>query len=77
LRTKEKKEVDFLLEVDGLPTCMLEVKTSSSGISPTLRYFHKKYDIPAIQLVKNLSLERVDNGIEVRSVFNYLSKLVM
>lgn len=77
LRTKEKKEVDFVLEIDGSPVCMLEVKLSSSVVSQTLRYFHKKYNIPAIQVVKNLSLERVDNGIEIRKAFNYLSQLEM
>ena len=77
LRTKEKKEVDFVLEVEGSPVCMLEVKLSSSVVSKTLRYFHRKYDIPAIQVVKNLSLERVDNGIEIRKAFKYLSKLEM
>jgi predicted AAA+ superfamily ATPase len=77
LRTKEKKEVDFVLEIDGSPVCMLEVKLSSSVVSQTLRYFHRKYDIPAIQVVKNLSLERVDDGIEIRKAFNYLSKLEM
>ncbi len=77
LRTKEKKEVDFVLEVEGSPVCMLEVKLSSSVISKTLRYFHRKYDIPAVQVVKKLSLERVDNGIEIRKAFKYLSKLEM
>ena len=77
LRTKEKKEVDFVLEIEGSPACMLEVKLSSSVVSKTLRYFHRKYDIPAIQVVKNLSLERVDNGIEIRKAFKYLSKLEM
>ncbi len=77
LRTKEKKEVDFVLEIEGSPACMLEVKLSSSVVSKTLRYFHRKYDIPAIQVVKNISLERVDNGIEIRKAFKYLSKLEM
>ena len=77
LRTKEKKEVDFVLEIEGSPVCMLEVKLSSSVVSQTLRYFHRKYDIPAVQVVKNLSLERVDDGIEIRKAFNYLTKLEM
>ena len=77
LRTKEKKEVDFVLEIEGSPACMLEVKLSSSVVSKTLRYFHRKYDIPAIQVVKNLSLEHIDNGIEIRKAFKYLSKLEM
>ena len=77
LRTKEKKEVDFVLVVEGKPTIMLEIKLSDSEISPTLRYFYKKYRIPAIQLVKNLRLERVENGIEIRKAYSYLRNLEM
>ncbi|MEE9424707.1 MAG: DUF4143 domain-containing protein [Methylococcales bacterium] len=77
LRTKEKKEVDFVLVVEGKPVSMLEIKLSDSEISPTLRYFYKKYRIPAIQLVKNMRLERVENGIEIRKAYRYLRNLEM
>lgn len=77
LRTKEKKEVDFVLVIAGEPSLMIEVKLSDSEISPTLRYFHEKYHIPATQLVKNLQVERVDNGIECRRALNFLASLVM
>jgi len=75
LRTKEKKEVDFVLVVENEPVSMLEVKLSDSQISPTLRHFHKRYGIPAIQLVKNLRLEQVVDGIELRKASSYLSSL--
>ncbi len=77
LRTKEKKEVDFVLVVENKPVSMLEVKLSDTDISPTLRYFHKRYGIPAIQLVKNLQLEQVVDGIELRKAGRYLSNLEM
>jgi predicted AAA+ superfamily ATPase len=77
LRTKEKKEVDFVLVIDGKLVSMLEIKLSDSELSPTLRYFYKKYQIPAIQLVKNLRLERVENGIEIRKAYRYLRNLEM
>ena len=77
LRTKEKKEVDFVLVVDGEPISMLEVKLSDAAVSPTLRYFHNKYGIPGTQLVKHLALERVDNGIECRQAWRYLKSLMM
>ena len=77
LRTKEKKEVDFVLVVENEPVSMLEVKLSDADISPTLRYFHKRYGIPAIQLVKNLQLEQVVDGIELRIASRYLSNLEM
>ncbi|MBU1537845.1 ATP-binding protein [Myxococcota bacterium] len=75
LRTKDKKEVDFVLVVDEEPLAMLEVKLSDSRVSPELRNFHDRYGIRGIQLVKNLHRERVDHGIEVRSVLNYLKSL--
>lgn len=54
---------------------MIEVKLSDSEISPTLLYFHKKYQIAAIQLVKNLQMERISNGIELRKAYSYLKDL--
>lgn len=77
LRTKEKKEVDFVLVVENKAVSMLEVKLSDAEISPTLRYFHKRYGIPAIQLVKNLKLEQVVEGIELRIASRFLRNLEM
>jgi len=77
LRTREKKEVDFVLVIENEPVSMLEVKLSDTDISATLRYFHKRYGIPAIQLVKNLRLERVVDGILLRKASRYLSELEM
>ena len=75
LRTKEQKEVDFVLVVDGEPLQMLEIKLSDASVSPALRYFYDRYQIPAVQLVKNLRHERLDKGIEVRRAYEYLSQL--
>jgi len=50
---------------------------TSREISPSLRYFHRKYNLPAIQIVKNLKHEQVDNGIEIRRTGDYLSQLKM
>ena len=75
MRTKEQKEIDFVLVIDEEPVQMLEIKLSDSSMSPSLRYFYKKYNIPAVQLVKNLKHERLDNGIEVRRALDYLSQL--
>ena len=38
---------------------------------------NKRYGIPAVQLVKNLQLEQVVDGIELRKASRYLSKLEM
>jgi predicted AAA+ superfamily ATPase len=77
LRTKEKKEVDFVLEQDLQIEKIIEVKLSDSTLSKTLIYFSHKYNLSAIQLVKNLRNERVEKGIEVRKGFNYLKSLYL
>ncbi len=41
LRTKEKREVDFLVTRDGSPWFLVEVKTSNAPLSPHLGYFQK------------------------------------
>lgn len=76
-RTKEKKEIDFVLVIAGVPVQLLEVKLSNPKVSPELRYFYKKYNIPAVQLVKNLRQERVDDGIHVRKALSYLRELAL
>jgi len=77
LRTKEKKEVDFALVIDNEPVTLIEAKQSETDISPSLRYFHQKYGIPAIQLVRYLRQERMVDGIELRRAFDYLRGLVL
>lgn len=39
LRDREKREVDFLTVTDGKPEYMIEVKSSESDLSSSLRYF--------------------------------------
>ena len=75
LHTKEKQEVDFALIHDQKIEKMIEVKYSDAAISPALQYFHAKYDIPAVQLVKELKRERVDQGIEVLHALSFLKFL--
>ena len=77
LRTKEKKEVDFVLEIDHRVEKIIEVKLSDASLSKTLTYFSQKYQLAAMQLVKNLRNERMEKGIEIRKGFNYLKELYM
>ena len=49
LRTKEKKEVDFLVTKDDKPWLMVEAKSSGAdSLSPTLLYFQQQLDVPHI-----------------------------
>jgi len=77
LRTKEKKEVDFLMLSEGEPPSLIEVKLTDNKISPSLKYFHEKYDMPAIQLVKNLRQQKVSGKIALRRGDDFLRELKM
>ena len=75
LHTKEKHEVDFALVRDKKIERMIEVKYADHSINPSLRYFHDKYRIPAIQVVKELKREKVEHGIEIVHGLNFLQSL--
>ena len=77
LRTKEKKEVDFVLVEDGKPELIVEVKLSDSTISPALHYFNKKYGMSAVQLVKNTNIERMVEGVALRRAAGFLKELAL
>jgi predicted AAA+ superfamily ATPase len=74
IRTKDGREVDFCYVSDGKPRYLMEAKLSDSSISKNLHYFCSHYNIPGIQLVKNLKRERQE-GIEVRSASAWLAGL--
>ena len=62
LRTKDKKEVDFILTKKGNPHLMIEVKTKDSAFSKNLIYFYDKYGIAGKQLCLNLKRQRQVKG---------------
>jgi predicted AAA+ superfamily ATPase len=75
LQTKERKEVDFALVCDQQIEKIIEVKYSDPVISPHFRYFHEKYKLPAVQLVKELKREKIEQGIEMMEAANFLKTL--
>ncbi len=77
LHTKERQEVDFALICDQRVEKMIEVKYSETVPSPALYYFHEKYQIPGLQIVKELKRERVDRGIQILNAANFLKSLVL
>jgi predicted AAA+ superfamily ATPase len=76
LKTKDGKEVDFaMVNAKNELTQIVEAKVSDDTISPALRYFGDKYHIPAVQVVKDLRLERKDGLlIEVRKAEKFLAE---
>ena len=76
LRTKEGKEIDFLISKNGKPEQFLEVKLSESKPSNSLRYFAERFEnTEFIQLVHNLNNEQDINKIKIRKAGEWLANL--
>lgn len=77
LRTKEKKEVDFAVAVEDEPPLLIEAKLSDRDLNPSLRYFHEKYGLPAVQVVCHLRQESMAGDIPIRRALDFLRELKM
>jgi predicted AAA+ superfamily ATPase len=76
LKTKENKEVDFIISDDkNIPVEIIEAKFSDDNFSKTLIYFGEKYNIKGTQVVFNLKNEKSFNNISIRSAEKYLEDL--
>ena len=76
LRTKEKKEIDFVLAENRSLRTLIEVKTADSMPAPVLFYFHKRLDaVKAVQLVQHLRQPQSAGGVQVVSAAEWLSGL--
>ncbi|NGX52058.1 MAG: hypothetical protein KR126chlam5_00351 [Candidatus Anoxychlamydiales bacterium] len=75
LHTKEKHEVDFALVKDDKIEKIIEVKNRNHTISKNLYYFKEKYNLTAIQVVKELKREKMQNGVKVMRGLNFLKNL--
>jgi hypothetical protein len=75
LRTKDGKEVDFVMVEKGRPTLMIEVKTSDRELAPGLAFFHDRYAIPGVQLVGDLRVESESKGLAILRAFDWLEQL--
>jgi len=75
-RTKDGKEIDFLVKVEQ-NIYLIEVKTSETKISKNFAYFAKYFDnLKCIQLVKNLDREYSNQqGYQVCKLIDWLAKI--
>ncbi len=78
LRTKEGKEVDFCLtnssnEIEKI----IEVKKANNKLDPNLKYFASKYNLKALQVVKDLGQEKTLNHISIVKAENFLQNLFL
>ncbi len=77
IRTKEKKEVDFLVAEALTPLQLIEVKRSDISVTKNLRMFSEKYHIPGVQIVRNTTIDRVNrDGIVVQNMAHFLRSLL-
>lgn len=76
LKTKDGKEIDFILSKDDLPDKFIEVKLSNSKIDPNLKYFTNRYpNVESIQLVHNLKQEEMRDSIQLLIASKWLANL--
>ena len=79
LRNKDKKEIDFCITTDDIPSLMVEVKWKDESLSSNFEIFKKFFpQIKMIQITKNLRREKTfPNGAEIRAAHNWLSNLCL
>lgn len=76
-RTRDGKEIDFIVVIDNIPRYMLEVKYADEKPSKHFQYFAKYFpQAQKIQLVKEIKHEQIfADGVEVRSLVTWLSNI--
>lgn len=77
LRTKEGKELDFLITKNNKPYFLIEVKWTDTTPAPGFSYFKTYFaGVKQIQLVKELSREATyPDGLEIRALIPWLTNL--
>ncbi len=74
LRDKEGREVDFITQIDNRPFELIEVKTSDSTISTSLKYYSEKLKPKyTVQIVGNLDRPFHKDGILVTNPIDYFT----
>lgn len=77
LRTKDGKEIDFLIVINNTPTHMLEIKYSDLTPNKHFQYFTNYFpSAKKIQLVREINRELTfPNGLEIRNVIPWLTNI--
>lgn len=76
IRTRDGKEIDFVLTRDGKLTHLIEVKLSDDSVSAALRLFAGKTpEAEACQLVQNLRREQQKDGVSILTAGKWLAGL--
>lgn len=74
LRTKDGKELDFLILQDNHPTHLIEVKNADDTPASEFSYYKKYFNpIKQLQLVRELKREKTyPDGLEIRQLIAWL-----
>jgi uncharacterized protein len=76
LRDAGKREVDFLMTLEGRPWFAVECKTTDLHASPALRYFGERLDIPHLYQVHLQGRKDIlDGGVRVMPAARFLCAL--
>ncbi|MBI4684666.1 MAG: ATP-binding protein [Nitrospirae bacterium] len=77
LRDVDKREVDFLVTINGKPWFAAEVKLNDTAVSPSLIYFKDRLSIPYVyQVVKRDKTDKLERGIRIISAGKFLAGFV-
>jgi hypothetical protein len=77
MRTKEGKEIDFVLTENNEAKEFIEVKYTDNKPSKSLQYFSEKYDIKSTQVVKELKRETSLPHLDIVEAKTYFSNLFL
>lgn len=76
LRDVSKKEVDFLVCIEGKPWFAVEAKLNEKEIAPSLPLFKEKWHIPlCYQVVRTPGVDILSRGIRIVSADRFLASL--
>ena len=77
LRTKDGKEIDFLVALDNEAQHMIEIKTSDATPHAAFKHFEKFLpNAKQLQLVQHIKRDStLPSGLEIRSLIPWLSSI--
>jgi len=77
LRNTEKREVDFLITINSKPWFAIEVKLNETDVSPHIKYFKEKINIPfTYQLVHKTGVDFFSSDTRIISADKFLTALI-
>jgi predicted AAA+ superfamily ATPase len=76
IRDTAKREVDFLVAVDGKPWFAVEVKSQSEHLAPALPYFRERLAIPfCYQVLRKSGVDKISGGVRIVSADKFFAAL--